>query len=391
MIRNAVILNSIHGITVRWNDVCILDKKIHQIKFKKDYLKELFEKEYGYKYPTPIILKERLKLNQLCSHSLVKLYNLQTVIALMRDLTIEATKRNIDVSSKAVYDVLWWEFFNKKHVTFKLLNSYKYNLDRDIEEDCLYSWFEAGGYHGESRIKVGLVISNLLVCLKDKEIALVCWERETDVMNKDVLKEWFGEIIDDFNKSYLDMNDAILKYMKKAQDICDEVECRAKDKSILLYQDPIWETFWIERGDIRTAKNLILENRHPGSHKDLLATLDDTVIENAIIKNVIYHILNMDKIMKDWKKYSGPQRKLTPISYMLVVRWWEAHRANDENEKKILFELAKGKMQTRLQEALKNINPENKDYKLITDYISYQLELDMNLFLKNHEMDIILV
>ena len=377
--RNDNAIPNFRGIGATWYSVGIISKNLFNHKFEPGYLKKSFESEHGFIYPTPTILKGKLKFD-VYVEALKHLYNPQVIVALMKDIAVEATKRNIDVTNKSAYDAKWEEFFGKKHMEVKIINSFKYDLDRDIEEDYLYSWSRAGGYHGESRICVGLVLCNLLVCFKTRDISLVWWERETQVMQSETLQKWFEEIILDFNQSCLDMNEAILKYMKKAQDFCDKAEEAAKDKSVHLYQNPNMETFWIGRGDIRKAKKLIEQNKHPASHKELLPTLNSKAVEKAIVENVIDYIVNMDKIMVNWHLSPGPANKLTPISQLLLIRLEQAMRADDKEEQRILIKMAEGDIRMRLQEKLSELKSDSQDYLLINDYINQQLDKDMKIF-----------
>lgn len=380
-------IKGMHGFKTDWSGIRIIDEDQIEFRFEPGRLKKDFEL-HGYIYPSPLVLKRKLELGEAQSLSLREVYKPGALLTLTRNLAIEATKRGVDISTEHVFDEAYQEFHRKKHVTLTLLSSYKYDLDRDLEEDYLYTWLEVGGYHGESKVRVGLVLSHLLVCLATKEITLVWWERETSVMGQEQLEKWFQEIVAEFNQTYHDMNEAILNYMKKAQDICDQVEREVKDLTIHLYQEPGMETFWIERGDIRTARKLIAANRNPNSHKDLLPTLDAQAVEDAIVKQVIWHITNAEQIMAN-QRFMGPVGKLTPVSGLLVIRWGRSEfEGNDQEEQQILLNLANGHLRERLREALQQMDPASKDYQSVADYLGRQLDSDMDSFLKHRGMDI---
>lgn len=375
--------NSIKGLTISWARINIDDGSPPIFKFKPGHLKEKFEEENGFTYPKPIILKETLELKHIYSLKLDQLYDTRAILILDKDLTIEATKRGFDVGSKNMYTSEWCKFFDLKHVSLKIVNDYKYNFDQDLEEDYLYAWFKAGGYHGESWLGVGLVVCQLFLCMKTRELGLLWVERETNVMDEEVLKNWFIEIKNDFEQSDINFNDAVVKYMKTAQDFCDKVELSAKDKTVHYYEDPAMELFWIKRGDIRAARNMISTNHHPKSNKQLLDTLDDKMVEKAIVKQVVNDIINMEALMVNYHLIDPFWTKgLPPVSYDLFCRWNGASRANDETEKTILEKLAGGKLKERLLEEPKTIPTTNKNHKLISDYINLRLDQEMNLFLK---------
>ncbi len=382
-------LSGLEGFEVTWADMRIIDTHLYSFRFEPGHLKETIEKEHGFVYPTPIILKGKLSLANLYTNNFTELYDVHQLLALTRDLAIEATHRGIDVSTKAVFDVDWDTFSTRKHVTCKVVKHFKYDLDLDIEEDYLYSWHRAGGYHGESWQNVGLVLSKLFICMQTSDIVLMWWERETSVMNRVALQEWFQQIMDAFNNSVLHFNEAILGYMKKAQDLADVVETNASDRTNHFYQNPVWETFWIEQGEIRTAKKVISCNKHPKSNKHLLATLDDNVNEEAVIKHILTDVLRMDQIMVNWplvKENSNLAEQLTPISYWLICRWWMAEREQDEPERQILLKLAQGKLLEKLASTIEQL-PSTQDRKRLSNYIEHELNKDMDLFLKFRNAD----